>query len=157
MGETEKEAVALEEMHKELDLIQGCITRMAQNSFMIKGWVIGILAAMIAIAGDRIPARELGWISMAILLAFWALDAFFLKMEKCYRFKYEWVIDVRPKGNRNSLYDLNPYKTETRKGGVKTPGVLCVMFSRPFTLLMFYGIPFLIAVAAIVMNPSWKP
>lgn len=29
--------ILLEEIHKEIDLIQSCISRMAQNSFMVKG------------------------------------------------------------------------------------------------------------------------
>ena len=32
--------ISIEEIHKEIDLIQSCITRMAQNSFMIKGWFV---------------------------------------------------------------------------------------------------------------------
>lgn len=30
------EEISIEEIHKEIDLIQSCITRMAQNSFMVK-------------------------------------------------------------------------------------------------------------------------
>lgn len=33
-----EDEVSIEEIHKEIDLIQSCITRMAQNSFMIKGY-----------------------------------------------------------------------------------------------------------------------
>ncbi len=39
--------VSMEELHKEIDLVQGCITRMAQNSFMITRMD----------AGDRIRAH----------------------------------------------------------------------------------------------------
>ena len=35
MNEQENK-LSVEEIHKEIDLIQACITRMAQNSFMIK-------------------------------------------------------------------------------------------------------------------------
>lgn len=31
-------------MEKEIDLVQGCISRMAQNSFVIKGWTITLIA-----------------------------------------------------------------------------------------------------------------
>lgn len=31
----EKKKIQMEEIHKEIDLIQSCITRMAQNSFMV--------------------------------------------------------------------------------------------------------------------------
>ena len=29
-------------LEKEIDLIQNCITRMGQNSFSVKGWLIGV-------------------------------------------------------------------------------------------------------------------
>ena len=34
-------------IHKELDLIQGVITRMASNSFEVKKWLIGILSVVV--------------------------------------------------------------------------------------------------------------
>jgi hypothetical protein len=77
-------------------------------------------------------------------------------MEKLYRFKYEWVIENRP-GNREYLYDLNPYKEETWKKDKagkdrKSPSVISVMFSKPYTLLMFYGSPIFIGVVAIIFR-----
>lgn len=33
----EEMKMEIEELHKEIDLVQGCINRMAQNSFHIKG------------------------------------------------------------------------------------------------------------------------
>jgi hypothetical protein len=145
-------SVTTEELHKELDLVQGCITRMAQNSFMVKGWALGILAALIGLSVDRIALWTLCLISVAITLIFWTLDAFFLKMEKCYRFKYEWVITERSNGNREFLYDLNPYNTKTRKEGRATPSVPSVMFSKPCTLLLFYGCPIAIALAVLALT-----
>ena len=42
----DKKEISIEEIHKEIDLIQSCITRMAQNSFMIKGWFVSIYAGI---------------------------------------------------------------------------------------------------------------
>ena len=39
--------VSTVEFHKEIDLIQACISRMAQNSFMIKGRAYMIIAALL--------------------------------------------------------------------------------------------------------------
>ena len=39
----EDNIIKIEEIHKEIDLIQACITRMAQNSFKIKGWFVSIM------------------------------------------------------------------------------------------------------------------
>ncbi|GHV11590.1 hypothetical protein FACS1894219_02980 [Clostridia bacterium] len=141
--------ITTEELHKEIDLVQGCITRMAQNSFMIKGWALGIVSALIALSAERIAIWVLCLISIGVLVMFWVLDAFFLKMEKCYRFKYEWIIEARVLGIRGNLYDLNPYNKATRKEGKKTPSVFAVMFSKPCMLLLFYGVPIFAALLVL--------
>jgi Flp pilus assembly protein TadB len=147
-----KSSVSIDELHKEMDLIQSCITRMAQNSFMIKGWGFGLVAVLVALTANKISWSIICGIGVFMLLCFWVLDAFFLKMEKCYRFKYEWVIEQRPKGNRTFLYDLNPYNERTRKKGKKTPSVVSIMFSKPCTLLLFYGAPITIGLLVIVLG-----
>jgi len=144
--------VSVEEFHKEIDLIQGCISRMAQNSFMIKGWAYMLVAAFVALTAENLDLHILCATGIFILLVFWCLDAFFLKLEKLYRFKYEWVIMKRPEGKREYLYDLNPYQSETRLSDKKIPSVISIMFSKPHTLLMFYGSPIFIGVVAMIFK-----
>ncbi len=146
--------ISLEEFHKEIDLIQGCIFRMAQNSFMIKGWAFMIVTAFFALTIESVDLFILCAIGIFILLVFWILDAFFLKMEKLYRFKYEWVIEERPKRNRDFFYNLNPYQSETWKSGRKEPSILSVMFCKPYTLLMFYGSPIFIGIIAMILRAT---
>lgn len=107
-----KETIDIEEIHKEMDLIQACITRMADNSFRLKELYI----SLITIALTVMISQEFDWLIMGIFLlgvtlVFWGLDAFFLKMETLYRWKYEWVIVERFNGVRDYLYDLNPYNS----------------------------------------------
>ena len=144
--------VSIEEFHKEIDLIQGCISRMAQNSFMIKGWAYMLVVAFVALTAENLDLRILCATGIFLLLIFWCLDAFFLKMEKLYRFKYEWVIAKRPEGERECLYDLDPYQSKTWLTGRKVPSVVSVMFSKPCTLLIFFGSPILIGIIAIVLR-----
>lgn len=148
----EKCTQGIQELHKEIDLIQSCITRMAQNSFMVKGWAFALVLAFMASVFERLNLYVVCGIGMFVLLAFWYLDAFFLKMEKLYRFKYEWVINARANANREYMYDLNPYQSKTRVTGKVEPSIVSVMFSRPFTLLLFYGSPMLIGFVAISVN-----
>jgi hypothetical protein len=150
----ENNNLSVEEFHKEIDLIQACISRMAQNSFMIKGWAFTLVAAFTALTAEKLNLSILCFIGIFILFIFWCLDAFFLKMEKLYRFKYEWVIAERPKENREYLYDLNPYQSKTWMSGREMPSVLSVMFSKPHTLLMFYGSPILVGVIAILIKAT---
>jgi len=148
----EKNNVSVEEFHKEIDLIQACISRMAQNSFMIKGWAFALVAAFTALTSEKLNLCVLCGVGIFILFVFWFLDAFFLKTEKLYRFKYEWVIEERPKGNRKFLYDLDPNNIETRKEPEEKLLLIKVMFSKPCTLFMFYGCPILIGVAVIILK-----
>ena len=70
-------------IHKELDLIQAVVSRMAANSFQLKTWAIGLTGGILAIAKDGLftDSAENWYIPMlvlVILFAFWYLDAYFL-------------------------------------------------------------------------------
>lgn len=73
------EPVKMEELHKEIDLIQGCINRMAQNSFLIKGWTVTLFAVILALLPEKVEQTNkifLGIVMLAISLMFWYLDSF---------------------------------------------------------------------------------
>ena len=128
--------------HKEIDLIQNCINRMAQNSFFIKGWAITIVTVVLALMEKNIDPVYLCLILFIPLLSFWYLDAFFLQTERMYRKMYEWVLGARAKNDLSSLYDLNPHRF---KDQVDSRGK--VMWS--VTLRVFYGIPVLVVLAIL--------
>ena len=122
-------------LHKEIDLIQDCIKRMANNSFLLKGWTVSLVVIVLALGKDH-EFEKLFPVLMLLITCFWYLDAFFLRTEKMYRKMYEWVIKNR-KNTEEHLYDLDPQRfSNTVAGEVK------IMFSK--TLCVFYGIPFLI-------------
>lgn len=132
----------IEILHKEIDLLQGCINRMAQNSFMIKGWCLSLVVAVLAFIDKNINPILLCLILILPIIGFWYLDSFFLRTEKLYRKKYEWVIKNRNKSDED-LYDLNP-----RTFDKKVESQWKIMFSK--TLFTFYGIPLVIVVIAIL-------
>lgn len=83
---------------------------------------------------------------------FWILDAFYLRTEKLYRWKYDWVIKKR-KETLDFCYDLNPYKKEMwllNEDGTskKEPSIIRIMFTK--TLWPFYLPIILIALAILV-------
>ena len=121
-------------LYKEIDLIQSCISRMAQNSFMVKGWVITLVAACCAVSSLNSSEWKILFIfgALAIIL-FWYLDAYFLKMERLYRFKYEWVINNRLKKDEFA-FDLNPYNKQMWNTGKEEPSIIGVMFSKTLSL-----------------------
>jgi len=130
-------------IHKEIDLIQNCISRMAQNSFLIKGWALTVVTVVLALMEKNIDPIYLCLVLFIPLMAFWYLDAFFLQTERMYQKMYEWVLSSRPKNDFSQLYDLNPQRFKDQVGSK-----CAVMWS--ITLRVFYGIPILVVVTIIV-------
>lgn len=135
-------------IHKEIDLIQSVINRMAKNSFLIKGWLISLVVVILALKPNEVNINLTVIILGIVTIAFWYLDAFFLKTEKIYREMYEFVIEEREKGVFDNLYNLNPSKMPSNVKK-KYPNILEVMFSK--TLRWFYLI-LLIALILMYIN-----
>ena len=64
---------------KEIDLIQSCINRMAQNSFVIKGWTISLNGIILGLFFDKAQNCIVPLICLLAVVLFWWLDAFFLR------------------------------------------------------------------------------
>ena len=140
--------ILLEEIHKEIDLIQSCISRMAQNSFMVKGWFVSIYAVILALLPERVNMLLLCVSLISANLIFWYLDGFFLRTEKIYRKIYDWVLEVRPKNNRELMYQLNPICFKGKIGEAES--IWKIMWSK--TLRWFYLIPLLIVMVVFVIK-----
>lgn len=142
-------------LDKEIDLIQNCITRMGQNSFSIKGWLIGLIIAIIALLPENVNTKTICLIISGMTIIFWALDAFYLRTEKLYRWKYDWVIANRI-NSKEFYYDLNPYKKEMwllNKDGKpkKKPLIIRIMITK--TLWPFYLPIILISICVLFGEP----
>ncbi|MFR7994557.1 MAG: hypothetical protein ACLU6S_07195 [Clostridium sp.] len=140
-------------LNKEIDLIQGCINRMAHNSFIVKGGLVSLITVILTLLPEDFNIRILCIVSILITICTWYLDGFFLKVEKLYRWKYEWVIAKRL-NTTEYMYDLNPYNKKMwlpNKNGSnkKAPNILEVMFST--TLLPIY-VPTIIVVIFVFIN-----
>lgn len=81
---------------KHLEFIQNTITRMATNSFWMKGWAVTLVAATFAL-NITTPSSFLILIALIPTVAFWGLDAYFLRLERMFRRLYD---DVREKPER---------------------------------------------------------
>ncbi len=136
-----------EVLHKEIDLIQNVISRMANNSFLLKGWMVAIIVGVSVLTHDTLVTNDIKYFSLILVLPvlfFWYLDGFFLHKEKCYRKLYEWVVKNRHKTSKN-LYSLDYTPFEG-----KVDSIPKIMFSK--TLRVFYGIPIIIFTAIILHN-----
>ena len=76
---------------KHIDLVQAIITRMAQNSFVIKGWMITIVVGLfLFLQNDNLQNNFL--IYLFPIIGFWLLDSYYLWQERLYRKLYGSVI-----------------------------------------------------------------
>lgn len=134
-------------IHKELDLVQGVINRMANNSFLLKGWLITLITVILVISKDSLLSSHLDYLSLILCLpviAFWYLDAFFLHKEKCYRKLYEWIT-INRKQSDEFLYSL-----DYRRFNSEVPNTFKTMFTS--TLIPFYGLTLLILIIITIYN-----
>ena len=132
-------------LHKEIDLIQNVINRMANNSFLLKGWLITLISVILALSKDSIIIGNLIYLCMIVCLpviVFWYLDAFFLHKERCYRKLYDWV---NRKDTDEHLYSLNYKRFEH-----DVQSITKIMFSE--TLFPFYGLTIFILIIITIYN-----
>ena len=126
---------------KHLEFIQGIITRMANNSFMLKGWAVTLVAGIFALS-SKDSDQLYSIISIIPVIAFWGLDSYYLLQERLYRSLYNKVKDLEENSIDFSLktsYDKFPFK-ENRYS--------CCLFSK--TELWFYLPLFLVCLAVII-------
>lgn len=77
--------------HKHLEFIQNIITRMANNSFLLKGWSLTISTAIVGLATKGEGIADDLFMLLPIAL-FWCLDSYYLSQEKAFRDLYNKVI-----------------------------------------------------------------
>jgi len=132
--------MANEEKIAHLGFIQAVINRMGNNSFLVKGWTVVLVAAIFALAAkDSNP--KFVFIALVPTVAFWVLDAYYLHQERLFRGLYEGVAA----GKINS--DTFTMSTE----GIKVATTLRIAFT--VSVWPFYLLITLILV--IVAIKSW--
>lgn len=114
---------------KHLEMIQKIIGRFAQNSFLIKGWVITVALAGY---GFYLTNRTKPIFLLLIIIAaviFWVLDSYYLKQERLFRKLYERrAADVNSKKYSYSM-NVAEHKDEVHC-------LICTMLS--FPTVLFY-------------------
>ncbi len=124
---------------KHLEFIQDVITRMAYNSFLIKGWAITIVSAISLVYLIRIDAIKGNDVDNCILVVlpvfsmmfFAFLDAYYLYLEKSYREVYN---SVRPPEYINIDFNMD-YK-EYNEG---RPIIAYIKSLLSKSILLFYS------------------
>lgn len=127
---------------KHLELIQGVVNRLADNSFRIKRWAVILVAALLFLLA-REGRVEFACIGLAPVLVFWGLDGYFLQKERQYRDLYVRVRTLHP-SNIDFSMDASAFQRTW----------LGAMFSRtlPPLYLMLGGVLVLSACAVALIS-----
>ncbi|WP_239405184.1 hypothetical protein [Frankia sp. Cj3] len=126
---------------KHLELIQAVVTRLANTSFLIKGWTLTIAAAFFGILVNKI-----NWgfavTGLIPIVAFWFLDGLFLRNEQLFRRLYD---DARKADStvESMSMDTRPYMQQNKTTWASAT------FST--TLFLFYGALVFVNVALVVV------
>lgn len=111
--------------HKHMDYVQGVITRLANNSFVVKGWALTLCSALLGFAVSQGQAG-LAWVAVGPVLIFWLLDTYFLRQERAFRNMFE---DVAAK--RVSNFEIKPMPYAKQHSWIKV--------GKSLSLSTFYG------------------
>ncbi len=124
MGRTNK----MENKRTHLGMIQSVVNRLAQDSFLLKGWSVVLVSALFALAANS-SNQCFVYLAYFPAIAFWILDGYFLWQERLFRALYDKV-RVLNEENIDFSMDASELKTENKSW--------CdAIFSK--TLLIFHG------------------
>jgi len=123
---------------KHLEFVQGAITRMASNSFLLKGWALTVSGALFGFAASH-DSWPIATVGLLPIVAFWFLDGYFLMQERLYRSLYNAVARRDPGvpafsmnatvyREKNALLDASKSITEVSfYGGLLVAGLVLVV------------------------------
>ena len=118
-------------VHKHVEIMQGVISRMAENSRSCKVWCVTLVAAtLVLVARTGEPRHAL--VALAPTVLFYVLDAYYLMLETRFRNSYNCFVGKVHEGQvaTSDLYSVVPE-------GSKTRTMLWAMFLS-FSVLPFY-------------------
>ena len=86
----------MEKKMKHLEMIQSIVSRMANNSFLLKGWAVTLAAGIFALS-NRDANGLFFLVAYVPIIVFWLLDSYYLKQERLYRALYNDVCKLEEK------------------------------------------------------------
>jgi hypothetical protein len=122
-----------------LQMIQGVINRLSSNSFLIKGWSITVVAAMIALLARGAEKRYILF-SLLPVMMFWFLDSVYLHNERRYTDLFNEV-RLLEESKINFSMDVKQFGSSTKW--------IKAFFSR--TMLIFY----LVMIITVIVIYVW--
>lgn len=80
----------MENKIKHLELAQSVMNRMANNSFMLKGWAVTLISGIFVLS-EKDTDKLYFLVAYIPIIAFWGLDAYYLLQERLYRSLYDKI------------------------------------------------------------------
>ena len=109
---------------KHLEMIQAVINRLANTSFVIKGWGLTIVAGLVAVAAAKDSNSQILLAALAPVAAFGFLDAYYLWLERIFRAHYARVrIRAEQYDFDMNVHDLKENPVETYWEVLKRPSI----------------------------------
>ncbi len=118
-------------VQKHLEIMQGVIARMAENSRSCKVWCVTLVSAVLVLVA-RTGEADHALIALAPAILFYVLDAYYLSLERGFRQSYGDLVG-KIHSRQVSISDLY---TVAPTGSI-TQGLLWAMF-QSFSVLPFY-------------------
>jgi len=126
-----------------LEFLQLVINRMASNSFILKGWNITLIVGLFALTLKDLSSVYL-YLAILPALAFWGLDAYYLRQERLFRELYDSVRKTKRK-------DIDPYSLNTQSVNGKVKNWFYTLFS-PTVILLHGAVILFITIFIIIVR-----
>lgn len=125
-----------------LSFINGAIERMTQNQFVVRGWCITLVSAILAFALTR-EGPNLFLAGVPPIIVFWLLDAYYLGHERKFRALYDQV-RTQPVETIDFTLSTEGLATEQAYPAFFSPALLLVHGGLLIALIVIYvitGVP----------------
>ena len=127
-------------------ILQNTITRMAQNSFLIKAWSITIIAGISVLTFSFINTLIFA-VLIGVIIVFWIMDSYYLRLEKLYRKLYEKVVNIFNTPSMKTQIRLFDMKYESFTNQVHTiPRIMVSKAEGLFYITLILAMCFLIVI-----------
>jgi hypothetical protein len=134
-----EEVQLVEKKLKHLEFLQQTISRMASNSFLLKGWTVTLVVGLFAFA--NLKEMNVKYMLLALIPGtfFWILDGYFLQQERKYRDLYN-MVSIKPENDIDFALDV----TQIRRlllGAIFSP--VLILFYVPILVVIYLAMRYL--------------
>lgn len=129
--------------HVHLQMIQDVVNRLSQNSFLLKGWSVVLVSAILALSASN--GGRYAWLALFPAIVFWGLDGYFLWQERLFRELYD---EIR-KGEEEPDLSMD---TSVVKDRAKSYGSALISL----TIVVFHLTVVLVIILAWYFQHTWE-